>query len=463
MIDEVSGRRQHAAPHEPVIPAIVEGVARTSGREFYRRLSEQLGLVFGSCAVRVCELSPDGRHASTLGAWSRAGFALPEQFDLEDGPEAAVARGEPVVHERQLRGAYPRSQLLTRIYAESYVGVPMADAQGDVLGFIELFGDTPMTDSHRAVHVTLAMAGRAVAEIERDQAEAALRDSEMRYRALIEDSFHLVAEVVDERYIYVSAGYMEALGYAAEELLGGSLFELVHPEDRAKVSAELKPIAATREAARFTARMRHRDGSWRWIESTARAFRASTGEYRTTIFSRDITERLQAERELRESEAMFRLLAENSTDMIGRYAVDGRCIWISPSAFNITGYTPEELVATHPEQLIHRDDVAGVWEAFGAMVAGEAARTATFRFITSGWKRMARPFGITAATSSRSVPPPATSQCASRRRKSCERVKRGFVCCWKMPATWWDASRRTPFASGSHLPLRTCWAMSPLS
>jgi PAS domain S-box-containing protein len=434
MIDPAGGHRAATARHEPVLPRIVEGIGESSGREFFRRLCEQLALGFDASAVRLSELSSDGKHASALGAYSRLDFALASDFSTDGTIAEGVAGGEMVVREAHVRSAFPDDAALSRMFAEGYIGVPMKDVQGDVVGMVELFSDRPFAGAERACYVVRAMAGRAVAEIERDQAETALRDSEMRYRALIEDSFHLVAEVVDERYIYVSPGYTDALGHEPEDLLGGSMFDLVHPEDRQRVASELKPIAATREAARFTARLRHNDGSWRWVESTARVFRTAEGEFRTTIFSRDITERLVAEQGLRESEERFRLLAEHSTDIIGRYTKDLLCTWISPSIKTITGWEPEEVVGTLVRDRIHPDDQVPPEERASILPGPGSPRTHVVRYLHKDGHYIWLETHTSAVMdpqrgkSSKSTTARATSPRASSRRTSCVRARRSTGC-----------------------------------
>ena len=88
-----------------------------------------------------------------------------------------------------------------------------------------------------------------------------------------------------------------------------------------------------------------------------RAYPSPTG---LSLYFRNINVRKQAEAKLRESEACFRLMAENSTDIISRHTVDGILLYISPACYTVLGYQPEELVNHHSQELVHPDDLAEI-------------------------------------------------------------------------------------------------------
>lgn len=140
------------------------------------------------------------------------------------------------------------------------------------------------------------------------QANKALRQSEKRFRALFEQSLDLV-NVVDAAgsLLYASPTHEQVFGFAPAELVGRNMLEFVHPEDLQQVQETLLEIQQERAArASVTFRVRHKDGSWRWIESTGRNLLEEPAIGGIVGNSRDITKRLQAEERLRESEARFK-------------------------------------------------------------------------------------------------------------------------------------------------------------
>jgi PAS domain S-box-containing protein len=106
----------------------------------------------------------------------------------------------------------------------------------------------------------------------------------------------------------------------------------------------------------------------------------TTAEGGTVRIYTDITARREAERAVRKSEALYRLLAENATDMIVRIGLDGVRRYVSPASREITGYEPEELLGGHIIGSVHPDERAMAQEALERFRRGETERQiVTFR------------------------------------------------------------------------------------
>ncbi|HEX3035436.1 MAG TPA: PAS domain S-box protein [Thermodesulfobacteriota bacterium] len=136
--------------------------------------------------------------------------------------------------------------------------------------------------------------------------ESRLRESEEKYRTLIEHSYDLIIEVsINGRFLYVSSKHKELLGYEPAELLGRSIFENIHPDDCPAVIAEFQRAIQTLSSGHAVFRYRHKNGEWHWLESTGKPFKTATGEVLTIVASQDITERKRAEEALKESFAQL--------------------------------------------------------------------------------------------------------------------------------------------------------------
>jgi PAS domain S-box-containing protein len=100
----------------------------------------------------------------------------------------------------------------------------------------------------------------------------------------------------DGRRLYNSPAYLKVLGYSPEDLKNTSSFEQIHPDDRPRVVKAAEKARQTGGGERLEYRVRHKDGSWRSVESTASPIRNAKGQTdKLVIVNRDITERKRAE------------------------------------------------------------------------------------------------------------------------------------------------------------------------
>lgn len=146
------------------------------------------------------------------------------------------------------------------------------------------------------------------ARVRRERAAAAddLRRSEERFRALIENGSDIISVMSRAgRNIYVSPSVQRVLGYTPEEMLEVDPFELIHPDDRSLIAATFaQEIERTGSTATHEYRSRHKDGSWRWLESIGRNLLDDPAVGAVVVTSRDTTERKLLHEQLAQSERL---------------------------------------------------------------------------------------------------------------------------------------------------------------
>ncbi len=134
----------------------------------------------------------------------------------------------------------------------------------------------------------------------------------------------------------------------------------LHPDDRDYLQACVRRALESRQGYTVQHRVVWPDGHTRHVYSVAEVTEDEDGHLVLTGTVHDITSRIEAEQAIRESEARFRLLAENAGDVVCLHAPDGTYLYVSPSAERTMGYRPEELVGTSPYALLHPEDAARV-------------------------------------------------------------------------------------------------------
>lgn len=124
-----------------------------------------------------------------------------------------------------------------------------------------------------------------------------LEERDRLFELISENAADMIA-VVDKHghRLYNSPAYQKILGYNQDELVATSPFEQIHPDDRARVQGAAEKARLTGGGERLEYRIRHKDGSWLVLESTASAIRGPKGETEgLVVVNRDITERKRAE------------------------------------------------------------------------------------------------------------------------------------------------------------------------
>jgi PAS domain S-box-containing protein len=124
-----------------------------------------------------------------------------------------------------------------------------------------------------------------------------LAERDQLFQLISENAADMIALVdSDGRRLYNSPAYEKVLGYSSEELKTTSSIEQIHPDDRPRVLQAAEKARLSGQGERVEYRMRHKDGSWRTLESTACAIRNASGQTdKLVIVNRDITERKRAE------------------------------------------------------------------------------------------------------------------------------------------------------------------------
>ena len=212
--------------------------------------------------------------------------------------------------------------------------------------------------------------------IEYRRVEEALRENEERYRLVVELSPLMIAIHSRETYVYVNPAGISLLGAKVpEELIGRSIYDIIHPDDWAIVEDRVKKAYTEgREFPPIEERYRCLDGRVIDVEVVGTSLNFQ-GKPAGLVLARDITERKKAEAALRASEQTLRRTFDQAPLGAAIMSLDNRFLRVNAELCRITGYSEQELLSldfpgiTHPEDLetnmeLTRNMVAGKFDSF---------------------------------------------------------------------------------------------------
>ncbi|MCI0497771.1 MAG: PAS domain S-box protein, partial [Thermoplasmata archaeon] len=217
--------------------------------------------------------------------------------------------------------------------------------------------------------VPVAIQGIARDITDRKRAEEALHESEEKYRSLVERSHDMVFIYQGERFVFTNDRATEVTGYGKGELSGLSLGDLLHGEDREFI-LDLERRRAAGEGVRnvYEARTVTKMRNVRHCEFSISRITFG-GAYAILGAVRDITLRRGTEEALKESEARYRTLIEQSHDAVYIHRGD-RFIFANERAREMTGYTRADLLGKGLMDIVHPDDREIVAAAVGGIDQG---------------------------------------------------------------------------------------------
>ncbi|MCU0270715.1 MAG: EAL domain-containing protein [Acidimicrobiales bacterium] len=211
----------------------------------------------------------------------------------------------------------------------------------------------------------------------RRQAEEALVASEERFRALVQHSYDAVLVTDDNNVLrYVTPSIRAMFGYEPEELIGTNGFTFVHPDDRAaNIALGLRLREQPGANAIHHYRIRHRDGSWRWVESSIVNLMDHPHVRGYVQSFRDITFRREAEERIRSSGERLLALVQNADGAILVLDREGQVTWAGPGAEELWGLEPGELLGERLDELIHPDERRDALRQFAKLIDSPARTT----------------------------------------------------------------------------------------
>jgi len=232
--------------------AVLEGTATETGTGFFDVLVRSLSRALQTRYAWVTEYMPGQRRLQTLAFCEDGQLQPPFEIDIEDTPcQKIIDQSQFVHYPDNIRELFPRSHKLKELEAVSYMGVPLNNLEGAVLGHLAVIDDQPMPQAPRNLALFKIFAARAAAELRRIRAEQDLEEREIELRSLVDSAMDGIV-VLDERFriTRMNPAARSAFGLSAEGGTGDSLWPYLVPGSRDKLNRLIAQVDTFPEGKR---------------------------------------------------------------------------------------------------------------------------------------------------------------------------------------------------------------------
>ncbi|MFZ3047036.1 MAG: PAS domain S-box protein, partial [Desulfatirhabdiaceae bacterium] len=209
----------------------------------------------------------------------------------------------------------------------------------------------------------------------------ALLESEQRYRRLAENSPDVIyrMSLPDGQYEYVSPASTRIFGYSPEQWYDNPFLmrNIIHPDWHSYFSEQWENLLNGHVPPTYEYRIIHKDESIRWINQRNILVKNDSGRpVAIEGIATDITERKRVEDALLESENKYRIIAENTADLISTLDMNLNFTYVSPAIMRLSGFTVEEAMKQTLEQILTPESMQLALDVFEKEMLMEISETA---------------------------------------------------------------------------------------
>jgi len=290
---------------ETALRTILEGTATVTGERFFDALVENLAKALHTHAAWVTEYFPESRRLKALAFYLNGAFLKDWEMDLAGTPCEHVIDQARLIHfPDNLLNLFPIDPDIAGLKAASYMGLPLTDTAGNILGHLAVMDTRPMPAKPRIEAIFRIFAARAAAELQRLQAESATREREQKLRRLVDSAMDAIIELDEDlRVTRINPAAEKVFQCKATLLFGKDFCHSLASNDREKLRILIQDLNTNPPGQRSL-----------WIPGGLKALRTDDTEFpaeatlsqfqmegRTfyTLILRNVNERLEAEQKIR--------------------------------------------------------------------------------------------------------------------------------------------------------------------
>jgi len=282
--------------------AIVEGTATDTGETFFASLVRNLAGALDVNGAWVTEYLEPNRRLRAIAFYINGGWISEYEYNIAGTPcEPVIDKARLVHFPDRLMELYPLDPDLPAFGAVSYIGIPLTDQGGRILGHLAVLDNRPMPEDPRCFALIRIFAARAAAELQRIRAEAVLRDRERQLSGVVEGAMDAILELDANLAIrLVNSAASTIFRCPPENAIGHSFEKFLSAESAKRFRHHVRALDGTSDESRRvwlpgTLEANRRDGSSFHAEATLSSVERE-GKPCYIVVLRDVNERLEAEK-----------------------------------------------------------------------------------------------------------------------------------------------------------------------
>ena len=286
---------------DAALRAVLEGTATDTGEQFFASLVRNLAKALGTHGAWVTEYFPERRRLRALAFWMDGQWIKDYEVDIAGSPCEQVIDTQRLVHfPDRLLELYPNEPDVVAIGAVSYMGAPLLDTDGRILGHMAVIDRRPLPVEPRVHALFQIFAARAAAELQRLRAEADVREREEKVGRLLNSAMDAIIELDDRlRVTRVNPATEKVFRCPAANMTGQDFRAFLSREDAARLPGLIAELDGRPEGQQsrwipggLTARCP--EGGSFPAEATLSRFELHRRKF-TTVILRNIHDRVEAE------------------------------------------------------------------------------------------------------------------------------------------------------------------------
>jgi two-component system, cell cycle sensor histidine kinase and response regulator CckA len=198
-----------------------------------------------------------------------------------------------------------------------------------------------------------------------------LRNSERHYRLLLDESMDpTFSFYADGTYRYVNNAFAKGVGKPLDEIIGRKIWDVFEKDEADKRFVLVKKVFTTGKTEEIEVRVPLPSGDTYYLTTLKPILNDFDAVETVICTSKNITERIHAEKALRKSEEKYRDLVENINEIIFSVDKSGLLTYVSPAVESMLGYSPSEIIGKQIQEIIYQQDVKFVMDRFQKVLSG---------------------------------------------------------------------------------------------